>query len=202
MLNDLVGNIHAASGIDGWLLRLAGFAGDDAQIPRVVKMALVKDTADLRAQLLEWAELPGLDASSCRTAIQSKASRSVPFAIWRRRLPELSVQRVLRQPAPTLRAGVRRSAPAPIREGHQRGRREKGALEIAERTAASRIASPRRIRAAPLPEPRRMRSTPAAPSPTASSRWHASSAGTSANASVAIDVKFIERVMPATNSTA
>ena len=60
VLNDLVGNIHAASGIDGWLLRLAGFAGDDAQIPRVVKMALVKDAADLRAQLLEWAELPGL----------------------------------------------------------------------------------------------------------------------------------------------
>lgn len=60
VLNDLVGNIHAASGIDGWLLRLAGFAGDDAQIPRVVKMALVKDAADLRAQLSEWAELPGL----------------------------------------------------------------------------------------------------------------------------------------------
>ena len=60
VLNDLVGNIHAASGIDGWLLRLAGFAGDDAQIPRVVKVALVKDAADLRAQLLEWAELPGL----------------------------------------------------------------------------------------------------------------------------------------------
>ena len=60
VLNDLVGNIRAASGIDGWLLRLAGFAGDDAQIPRVVKMALVKDAADLRAQLSEWAELPGL----------------------------------------------------------------------------------------------------------------------------------------------
>jgi len=60
VLNDLVGNIHDASGIDGWLLRLAGFAGADAQIPRVVKMALVKDAADLRAQLLEWAELPGL----------------------------------------------------------------------------------------------------------------------------------------------
>ena len=60
VLNDLVGNIRGASGIDGWLLRLAGFAGDDAQIPRVVKMALVKDAADLRAQLLEWAELPGL----------------------------------------------------------------------------------------------------------------------------------------------
>jgi len=60
VLNDLVGNIHDASGTDGWLLRLAGFAGDAAQIPRVVKLALVKDASDLRAQLLEWAELPGL----------------------------------------------------------------------------------------------------------------------------------------------
>ena len=60
VLNDLVGNIRAASGIDGWLLRLAGFAGDEAQIPRVVKMALVKDAADLRTQLLQWAELPSL----------------------------------------------------------------------------------------------------------------------------------------------
>jgi hypothetical protein len=61
VLNDLVGNIRTASGIDGWLLRLAGFAGDDAQIPRVVKVALVKDAADLRAQLLQWAELPSLE---------------------------------------------------------------------------------------------------------------------------------------------
>ena len=61
VLNDLVGNIRAASGIDGWLLRAAGFAGDKAQIPRVVKLALVKDAADLRAQLLAWAELPALE---------------------------------------------------------------------------------------------------------------------------------------------
>jgi hypothetical protein len=60
VLNDLVANIHASSGIEGWLLRLGGVAGDDAQIPRVVKLALVKDVADLRAQLLEWAELPAL----------------------------------------------------------------------------------------------------------------------------------------------
>jgi len=61
VLNDLVGNIRAAPGIDGWLLRVAGFAGNDAQIPRVVKMAIVKDAADLRTQLLQWAELPSLD---------------------------------------------------------------------------------------------------------------------------------------------
>src|SRR6266516_4480649 len=34
VLNDLVGNIRNASGIDNWLLRLAGFAGQVAQIPR------------------------------------------------------------------------------------------------------------------------------------------------------------------------
>jgi hypothetical protein len=61
LLNDLVGNIRAASGIEGWLLRLAGFAGNDPQIARVVRMALVKDAADLRAQLLEWSELPSLE---------------------------------------------------------------------------------------------------------------------------------------------
>jgi len=60
VLNDLVGNIRAASGIEGWLLRLAGFAGDEAQIPRVVKAALVKDSSALRAQLLQWSEMETL----------------------------------------------------------------------------------------------------------------------------------------------
>jgi hypothetical protein len=60
VLNDLVGNIRDASGIDGWLLRLAGFAGQGAQIPRVVKVALVKDANALRAQLLQWAAMESL----------------------------------------------------------------------------------------------------------------------------------------------
>lgn len=60
VLNDLVGNIHAASGIEGWLMRLAGFAGDEAQIPRVVKAALVKDASALRAQLVTWSEMESL----------------------------------------------------------------------------------------------------------------------------------------------
>jgi hypothetical protein len=51
VLNDLVGNIRSASGIEGWLLRLAGFAGKAVQIPKVVKLALVKDANALRAQL-------------------------------------------------------------------------------------------------------------------------------------------------------
>lgn len=60
VLNDLVGNIRNESGFGGWLLRLAGFAGEEPHIPKVVKMMLVEDTAALRAQLLEWAEIESL----------------------------------------------------------------------------------------------------------------------------------------------
>jgi hypothetical protein len=60
VLNDLVGNINGASGLGGWLLRVAGFAGSKPQIPKVVKMSLIKDESALRAQLLEWAELKQL----------------------------------------------------------------------------------------------------------------------------------------------
>jgi hypothetical protein len=60
VVNDLVGNIHDAGGLDGWLLRRVGFAGDKAQIPKVVKMALVKDKNALRDQLLRWADIDSL----------------------------------------------------------------------------------------------------------------------------------------------
>ena len=60
VLNDLVGNIRNESGVGGWLLRRAGFAGKQAQIPRVVKMALIKDSDALRAQLLQWSEIETL----------------------------------------------------------------------------------------------------------------------------------------------
>jgi hypothetical protein len=60
VLNDLVGNIRHEHGFGGWLLRLMGFAGDQAQLPLPVKLALVKDKAALRAQLLRWAEIDSL----------------------------------------------------------------------------------------------------------------------------------------------
>jgi hypothetical protein len=60
VLNDVVGNIQNASGFGGWLLQLAGFAGKEAQIPRVVKMAIIEDTNALRAQLLQWAGIESL----------------------------------------------------------------------------------------------------------------------------------------------
>ncbi|MEP7063242.1 MAG: hypothetical protein ABI881_12670 [Betaproteobacteria bacterium] len=60
VLNDVVANIRDASGFAGWLLRIAGFAGDEAHIPKVAKMAMIDDTRALRAQLLAWAGIASL----------------------------------------------------------------------------------------------------------------------------------------------
>jgi hypothetical protein len=60
VLNDLIGNIRSEPGSRSWLLQLAGFAGKEAQIPRVVKMVMIKDANDLRAQLMQWAEIGSL----------------------------------------------------------------------------------------------------------------------------------------------
>ena len=65
ILNDLVGNMHDASGFAGWLLRRAGFAGDQPQIPKVVKVGMIDDKQALRAQLLQWAD----DASLARILV-------------------------------------------------------------------------------------------------------------------------------------
>ena len=60
VLNDIVANIRHPSGFGGWLLRLAGFAGDAPQIPAVAQLAMVKDKEALRTQLLEWSEIASL----------------------------------------------------------------------------------------------------------------------------------------------
>ena len=60
VLNDVVGNIRDAAGFGGWLLHIAGFAGKEAHIPTVVKMAVIDDTKALRTQLLHWAEIESL----------------------------------------------------------------------------------------------------------------------------------------------
>ena len=61
VLNDVVGNIRDAAGFGGWLLHVrGGFAGKDAQIPTVVKIAVIEGTQALRAQLLQWAEIDTL----------------------------------------------------------------------------------------------------------------------------------------------
>jgi hypothetical protein len=60
ILNDIVGNIHNASGMSGWMLRVTGFAGETPQVPKVVKFAMVEDTEALRSQLLQWAKIDSL----------------------------------------------------------------------------------------------------------------------------------------------
>ena len=60
VLNDLVGNIHDAHGVGGWILKKAGFAGDEPQVPRVVKKKIVEDERALGAQFEQWAEIPTL----------------------------------------------------------------------------------------------------------------------------------------------
>lgn len=69
VLNDVVANIRDASGFGGWLLRMAGFAGDGPHVPSVVKMAMVKDKSALREQLLRWAD----DASLRRIPVSHGA---------------------------------------------------------------------------------------------------------------------------------
>jgi hypothetical protein len=60
VLNDLVGNIRETSGLDSWLLKLAHFAGNKAQIPTPVKLTMVKDPNALRGQLLQWTRIESL----------------------------------------------------------------------------------------------------------------------------------------------
>jgi hypothetical protein len=60
VLNDVVANIRDESGFGGWLLRVAGFAGDEAHVPKVVKAAMIENTQALRAQLLRWADIEHL----------------------------------------------------------------------------------------------------------------------------------------------
>jgi hypothetical protein len=37
VVNDVIGNMPQKSGLAGWLLHLAGFAGDHPRVPKVVK---------------------------------------------------------------------------------------------------------------------------------------------------------------------
>jgi hypothetical protein len=86
VLNDIVGNIYDASGFSGWLLHIVGFAGTEAQVPKVMKAGVIKDTNALRAQLLQWSEIESLKRILCRTAHRSRTIRGKRSATWRNRL--------------------------------------------------------------------------------------------------------------------
>jgi hypothetical protein len=56
IVNDSIGDIHDESGIGGWLLRVMGFAGDDAHVPAPVKVTLGKHKSEVAQQFRRWAE--------------------------------------------------------------------------------------------------------------------------------------------------
>jgi hypothetical protein len=56
IVNDLIGDIHGKGGLDGWLLRVMGFAGDEPHVPGPVKMLLGKHKSDVAQQFRRWAE--------------------------------------------------------------------------------------------------------------------------------------------------
>jgi hypothetical protein len=60
IVNDLIGDIHDESGIGGWLLRVMGFAGDDAHVPAPVKLVLGKHKSEVAQQFRRWAERDNL----------------------------------------------------------------------------------------------------------------------------------------------
>jgi hypothetical protein len=60
VVNDVIGNMPQKSGLAGWLLHLAGFAGDHPRVPKVVKLSMIKDPDALRAQFEQWAGIESL----------------------------------------------------------------------------------------------------------------------------------------------
>jgi hypothetical protein len=60
ILSDLIGNLRRKGGFEGWLLHVMGFGGDKPEIPIVEKMLMVRNKADLRQQMLDWAAIPDL----------------------------------------------------------------------------------------------------------------------------------------------
>jgi hypothetical protein len=60
IVNEIIGDIHGAHGLKGWLLRLMGFAGDEPHVPAGPKLQFAKSRSELAAQMRRWAELPNL----------------------------------------------------------------------------------------------------------------------------------------------
>jgi hypothetical protein len=60
VVNDLIWNVDDRPGFGGWLFRMAGFTGSEPKIPMFVAIKSIKDKPALKAQLEQWAALPGL----------------------------------------------------------------------------------------------------------------------------------------------
>jgi hypothetical protein len=60
IVNEIIGNIHGAKGLRGWLLGVMGFAGEEPQAPLSDKLQFAKGRAQLAAQFRTWADRPDL----------------------------------------------------------------------------------------------------------------------------------------------
>jgi len=58
ILNDILANVQNATGVNGVIARLFGFAGERPQIPLPEKLSLIDDKKALAAQFLAWAQIP------------------------------------------------------------------------------------------------------------------------------------------------
>jgi len=58
ILNDILANVQNATGVNGVIARLFGFAGERPQIPLPEKLSIIDDKQALAAQFRAWAELP------------------------------------------------------------------------------------------------------------------------------------------------
>ena len=58
ILNDILANVQNATGVNGVIARLFGFAGDRPQIPLPEKLSIIDDKQALGAQFRAWAEMP------------------------------------------------------------------------------------------------------------------------------------------------
>jgi hypothetical protein len=56
IVNDVIGDIHDAKGVGGWLLKTMGFAGDEPHVPVPVKMLLGKHKSEVARQFRTWAK--------------------------------------------------------------------------------------------------------------------------------------------------
>lgn len=62
VVNDLIfGSDPGPRGLRGFLRRLMGVSGSSPRIPKVIRMAIVKDAAAVKSQLERWSNLTGLE---------------------------------------------------------------------------------------------------------------------------------------------
>ncbi|MDB5438104.1 MAG: hypothetical protein JWM33_531 [Caulobacteraceae bacterium] len=60
IVNEIIGDVHGAHGLRGWLLERMGFAGEEPQVPAPVKLQFARGREALAGQFRRWAERPDL----------------------------------------------------------------------------------------------------------------------------------------------